>query len=76
MNKIEQAYIRNKLVLRQEIDKTWAIYTTIHGTHVYRWFTITDAQAVWYKQTFPKIKIVIEVETEAEINRKQQENLR
>ena len=57
----ERVEIRSKLALRQNYNNIWEVYTTIHGTGIFKWFIITEAQAKWYQQTFPTIKIVKEL---------------
>lgn len=50
--------IRNQLALRWNATHGCPeVFTTIHGTGVFRWYKITDAVAVWYRRQFPEIKM-------------------
>lgn len=53
----EQASIRSKLELRQDALGTWQLYSTVHGTNVFRWFKISPETAAWYRTNFPNIKV-------------------
>lgn len=49
----EKHLIRKSLALRFNlIDNCYEVYTTIHGTGIFKWFRITDDVADWYKKTF------------------------
>lgn len=58
-NKLEAAVIKNNLAIRYStIYNCWQVYTTIHGTGVFRWLSVTESVKNWYLQTFPGIRIV------------------
>lgn len=45
--------IRKKLALRFNLlYNCHEVYTSIHGSHVFRWMKITDDVAKWYKESF------------------------
>lgn len=49
----EAASIRSKLRLRWNInDGCWEVYTTIHGSMVFRWFKISETTKTFYQQQF------------------------
>lgn len=55
--KTEAAVIRSQLALRiNQIDDSFEVYTTIHGSGVFKWFKITRQNYEWYKRQFPDIK--------------------
>jgi hypothetical protein len=49
---------RSRLKLRQRPTGEWEVHASVHGTHVYRWWIISEAQKTWYQQQFPEIQIV------------------
>ncbi len=58
ISRAEAAAIRAKLVLRfNAVADRWEVYTTIHGTGVFRWYAITNDIFNWYRRNFPSIKI-------------------
>jgi len=49
----EVAEIKSKLALRfNNLFNCYEVYSTIHGTGVFRWMKITDDVAEWYKKSF------------------------
>ena len=67
--KTEAAAIRSLLRLRKSSIKRksgfpiytviFEVSTTIHGTEVFKWFTISEDTFEWYKKNFPEIPIEI-----------------
>jgi len=56
-SKLEAARIRQQLAIRRnEQLNCWEVFTTIHGSHIFRWFRVTAEIAKWYLETFPAIK--------------------
>lgn len=52
------AFMRSQLKLRFNVrQNSWEVWTTIHGTHTYRWFFITTSKKQWYQIHFPEIII-------------------
>jgi hypothetical protein len=52
----EAAAIRNQLRYRRNhLFDCWEIYTTIHGTGVFRWMKVSQFTKDWYLMTFPGI---------------------
>ena len=59
VSRTEAAVIRSHLKLRENKQlQCWEVYTTAHGTGVYRWFRISHTDVSWWKRNFPEIKIV------------------
>jgi hypothetical protein len=53
ISRTEAQAIRNQLRLRfNTLFNTYEVYTTVHGSGVFRWFKITDETAQWYKEHF------------------------
>lgn len=53
---LEIASIRNKLQLRfLPEDNVWEVFTTIHGTDIFRWFKISESTKDWYLENFPEL---------------------
>ena len=53
MNKVEAASIRAQLKLRYNHDlKIYQVYTTVHGSGVFRWYNINRKEAEWYCENF------------------------
>lgn len=49
----EAKLIREKLALRfNTLFNCYEVYTTIHGSGVFRWIKITDEVCEWYKKQF------------------------
>ena len=48
----EAASIRGQLRLRISNIGQKEVYTTIHGTHVWRWFSVSDSDFEWYRNHF------------------------
>jgi hypothetical protein len=58
-NKAEAELIKSKLKLRFNTDtQIWELYTTMHGTKVFRWFKINQSTKDWYHHYFPHIPTV------------------
>lgn len=56
-NKLEAAMIRDKLQLRRNrVEDCWEVYTTIHGSQLFRWYKISESIKNWYIGNFPEIK--------------------
>jgi hypothetical protein len=53
----ESSRIRRELKLRQT-KEGWEVYTTIHGSGVFRWFRLSESESDWYIRNFPEIQIV------------------
>jgi hypothetical protein len=52
-SRLENESIRSKLELRwNKTYNCYEVYTTIHGTGVFRWIRLDDAGARWYAQVF------------------------
>lgn len=52
-SKTESAMIRSQLMLRINPETNeYEVYTTIHGSGVFRWHTIRKETARWYAQRF------------------------
>ena len=59
ITRTEAALIRNKLAVRFNDSRgCYEVYTTIHGSGIFKWFTISAAIYQWYIQTFPDIAVV------------------
>lgn len=53
ISRTELQAIRAKLSLRYNMAfSCYEVYTTIHGSGVFRWYKITDEIADWYKNHF------------------------
>jgi hypothetical protein len=51
--KTEAAVIRSQLKLRRNrISGNWEVYTTLHGSGIFKWFVISKERLDWYLQTF------------------------
>ncbi len=48
----ERASIRAQLRVRRLLDGTYEVYTTVHGSGVFRWIKVTKDIAEWYRDTF------------------------
>lgn len=49
----ERTAIRAQLRLRYDVlTGTYEVYTTIHGTGIFKWFIITEETAIWYERNF------------------------
>lgn len=52
----EATAIRSQLRLRQDcLTDEWEVYTTIHGTGIFKWFKVSHETAEWYVKTFKHI---------------------
>lgn len=52
-NPLEAKSIRESLKLRHIIsDNSYEVYTTIHGSGIFKWFRITKETAEWYSKQF------------------------
>jgi len=59
LNRLEIQETRMKLRLRYNPHlKCWEVYTTVHGTFVFKWWKISDSTKEWYVKNFPEIKEV------------------
>jgi hypothetical protein len=55
---MEAATIRAQLRIRQNhIADCWEVYTTIHGSGVFRWYKVSEFTKDWYLMRFPDIKL-------------------
>jgi hypothetical protein len=56
ISKTEAAVIRNKLALRYSIESNcWEIFTTVHGSGVFKWYKISENTKKWYIDNFPEL---------------------
>ena len=61
--KTEIAVIRSQLALRSNpVNNSYEVYTTIHGTGVFKWIGISQSTYEWYKRNFPEIRILTHIE--------------
>lgn len=56
--RVEAASIRSKLKLRINLEGHYEVYTTIHGTGLFKWFIIDSQSVEFYKKNFPDIQTV------------------
>lgn len=71
MNKLEAASIRSQLRARISKDSRYEIYTTLHGSGIFRWFSVSKHDFDWYCQTFDLT--IEQEEKEKETNHEQSE---
>lgn len=53
ISRTEAAVIKSKLALRfNTVFNCYEVYTTFHGSGIFKWYMITDGVAEWYKEHF------------------------
>lgn len=52
----EAAAIRSQLRIRHT-EKGFEVFTTVHGSGVFKWYIIDQDRANWYLKTFPELKL-------------------
>ncbi len=65
--KTEALSNRAFLQLRRTVspqETLYEVYTTIHGTGVFKWFTISEVTYEWYLANFPEITVTMIINDE------------